>query len=406
MFKNLLKFITFSLIITIIFTTFSVSLSAIAAEATPVSTKEEFYNIRNNLNGNYYLTTDIVFTASDFSASGTYYNSGKGFLPIGDGKNPFTGTFDGKGFTVSGITVKVSGKVYSISVTPISTGVSTANDDGWTGDYIIPTNPTPTVSPVAGIFGSNKGIIKNVNISDCEISATSSNSATLYVGGITGHNNGTISNCSVKNMLNCNSRTYIGGIAGYQSGGIIKDCFVRGKIESDGTYGGIVGAVAGGSVLNCYSSADFTGTAAAAVKTVGIDVLNNINNCYYISDSECLGVGENIISVKAKKPAFYQNFDFTNTWYMSGTLRTPALKGLNITEGSDITTGDLNADEKLNLLDLIALAQCAANWDISIHKEVANVNFDFTEYGEDIVNLDDVSYLAQYLAGWKEAVIY
>lgn len=404
MLKSVLKFVSLSLSIAVILSFCFVG-GAFAEAATPISTKAEFNNIRNDLSGNYYLTCDIEFSSSDFSSSGAYYNSGKGFVPIGNGKTPFTGTFDGRGFTISGITVKVSGKVYNMSVTPVNTGVSTLSDDGWTGDYIIPTNPQPTVSPAAGIFGSNQGTIKNVNISDCKVTASSSNSAALYVGGIAGHNKGVISNCSVNNTLNCDSNSYIGGITGYQSGGTIEACFVRGKIESDGVYGGIAGALAGGNISNCYSSASFTGTSAAPIKTAGVDVLNNIANCYYIADSDLAGVGTRIATVNAKDPKVYENFDFLGTWYMSGTLRRPALKAVSISEGQDVTTGDLNASGEVNLIDLVLLARCVAGWTVNANTEVANVDFNFNN-GEDIVNLEDVNYLARSIAGWEDAVLY
>ena len=404
MIKSLYKIVALCLIISIFLSLNLISGSASGESGTPISTKEEFYNIRNNLSGNYYLTRDIEFSTSDFAAGGTYYNSGKYFLPIGDGKNPFKGTFDGRGFTVSGIKISISGQVYSMNVTPVATGIMTADD--WTGDYIIDPTPKPSTTPTAGVFGSNQGTIKNLNISDCSISARSSNSATLYVGGIAAHNGGNISNCSVKNTLNCDSRSYIGGIVGYQSAGSVTNCLVRGKIESDGTYGSVVGAVAGGKVTNCLSVVQFTGDKAASVKLAGVDVLNNIANCYYKSDEECDGIGISVSSLNIKNPLSYSGFDFSDNWYMSGTLRHPALKGVGISEGSDITTGDLDADGTKNLLDLVLLARYVAKWNIEIHKEVANVNFDFTSDGEDIVDLADVTHLAQNLAGWNNAVLY
>jgi hypothetical protein len=405
MIKTFIKFIVLNVIIAMFLSVFCVSGGVLAATATPISNKADFYNIRNNLSGNYYLTCDIAFEPSDFAYDGTYYNSGKCFLSIGDGKNPFKGTFDGRGFTVSGISVSISGSVYGMTVTPVNTGISTVEDD-WTGDYIIDPTPKPTVSPTAGIFGSNQGTIKNLNVSNCTVKARSTNNATLYVGGIAAHNNGNILNCSVDNTLNCDAHSYIGGITGYQSGGIIKDCFVRGMIESDGVFGGIAGAVAGGSISNCYSSATFTGTGAAAIKMAGVDVLNNINNCYYISNSKCDGAGEWLSKNSAKNPSSYKDFDFANTWYMSGALRSPALKGIKLSEGYDIYTGDVDANGTVNLLDLVGLARYTANWNVSIHREVANINFNFTENGDDVVDLTDVAYLARHLAGWKDAVLY
>ena len=403
MLKHLLKLISLTLNLLIILSALGVSYVVTAETAIPISTKAEFYNIRNNLSGNYYLTCDIEFSSSDFASTGVYYNAGNGFVPIGDGKNPFTGTFDGKGYTVSGIKASVSGKVYSMSVTPVNTGVQNLSDDGWTGDYIIDTNPKPTVSPAVGIFGSNKGVIKNVNIINCQFSARSSNNATLYVGGIVGHNNGSILNCSVNNTLNCDKNSYIGGITGYQSGGSIQNCSVFGKIESDGVFGGVAAALAGGSATECYTDVAFTGTASANFGLVGIDVLENINNCYYLSATELSGVGERIANTNAKDPKAYKNFDFESAWYMSGTNRRPMLKAL---KKQDITAGDLNADQKINLLDLVLLARYVAEWEVDSHVEVANVDYNFTAEGNDIIDLQDVAYLAKHLAGWNEAVLY
>lgn len=406
MFKTLLKIISLLLIFLIIMSVGLIGGTVSAETAIPISTKEDFNNIRNNLSGDYYLTCDIEFSASDFASGGAYYNSGKFFVPIGSGKTPFTGTFDGKGYTISGIKIAVSGYVYSMTVKAVSTEVATASDDGWTGDYIInPNNPKLNVSPAVGVFGNNKGTIKNVNIEDCTISARSSNNATLYVGGVAGHNSGEISNCSVNNTLNCDRNSYIGGIVGYQSAGRIKNCYVLGKIESEGVYGGVAGAVADGIALECYSEVKFTGTGAACFGQVDRYIQNYgmVRECYYISDTELSGFGDRLSTINAKKPNYYLNFDYRQTWYMSGARRRPALKSSKV---QDIKTGDLDGDENIDLEDLVLLAQYVANWDVQSHTEVANVNFDFADDGSDIVDLRDVTYLAQNVAGWSVSILY
>jgi len=403
MLKHFFRFVSLCLCVAMLLSFGLVANGANTETAIAISSKEDFNNIRNNLSGDYYLTCDIEFSASDFASGGAYYNSGKFFVPIGSGKTPFTGTFDGKGYTISGIKVSVSGSVYNMSVTPVNTGISTLADDDWTGDYIINPNPKLNVSPAVGVFGSNKGTIKNVNISGCSITARSSNSATLYVGGVAGHNNGNILNCSVNNTLNCDRYSYIGGITGYQSGGNIKNCYVLGKIESEGVFGSVAGAIAGGNVSECYADVTFTSTAAADFGLVGIDVQNNINNCYYISNTELDGFGNLISTINAKNPKAYINFDFNENWYMSGATRRPALK---VSKNKDITTGDLNNDKTVDLTDIVVLAQYVANWDVLAHTEVANVDFNFNAEGDGIIDLQDVVYLAQSVAKWDSAVLY
>ena len=67
MLKHLLKLISLTLNLLIILSALGVSYVVTAETAIPISTKAEFYNIRNNLSGNYYLTCDIEFSSSDFA---------------------------------------------------------------------------------------------------------------------------------------------------------------------------------------------------------------------------------------------------------------------------------------------------------------------------------------------------
>ena len=52
------------------------------------------------------------------------------------------------------------------------------------------------------------------------------------------------------------------------------------------------------------------------------------------------------------------------------------------------------------------LARYVAEWEVDSHVEVANVDYNFTAEGYDIIDLQDVAYLAKHLAGWNEAVLY
>ena len=400
-----MKIVTIFLNFVLILLVYSVCGVSATTNAIPISSKADLNNIRNNLNGDYYLTCNIEFDESDFISGGAYYNSGKCFVPIGNGKSPFTGTFDGRGYTISGLKVSVSGKVYTMKTTAVKTITSLLSDDGWTGDYIID-DLTPKVSPAVGLFGANEGTIKNLTVSDGNFTARSSNSAILYIGGIAGHNNGNIENCAVKNNLIGDSYSKIGGIVGYQSGGSISNCFVRGQIKSIGTFGGVTATVAGGSVTNCYSEASFTDEGAACFGVVGADVFQNISNCYYISEVDAEGYGERISTSAAKKPKSYKGFEFGTKWYMSATLRRPALKGILLPEGENVIIGDINGDKFIDLRDVILLAKYVEKWDsIQVNNIVANIDFNFNNNGDDIIDLNDIVDLARYVAGWDGVIL-
>jgi uncharacterized repeat protein (TIGR02543 family) len=60
--------------------------------ALPINTREDLANISNDLDGHYVLTQDISLT-------------GASWTPIGSTSEHFTGTFDGNGFKITGMTI-------------------------------------------------------------------------------------------------------------------------------------------------------------------------------------------------------------------------------------------------------------------------------------------------------------
>ena len=57
-----------------------------------VYTKEDLDNIKLNMSGKYILMNDIIFEDSDYVKGGDFYNSGKGWEPIGTYSTNFKGT--------------------------------------------------------------------------------------------------------------------------------------------------------------------------------------------------------------------------------------------------------------------------------------------------------------------------
>ena len=61
---------------------------------TCISTVEQLQAVNSNLNGSYRLIADIDLLSVDFT-------------PLGDVTNKFDGTFDGRGFTISNLTLNL-----------------------------------------------------------------------------------------------------------------------------------------------------------------------------------------------------------------------------------------------------------------------------------------------------------
>ena len=236
---------------------------------------------------NCTLTADIDLTGKDWSPIGTnFYNS-------------YTGTFDGGGHTIMGLTV-------------------TTNDQ-----YV-------------GLFGrlGKAGTVKNVVMDGIQITC---NHRLGYAGGVAGFSwGGTIENCSVSGSVSgticaggvvgiqweasitgCSSSAtvkgmvQVGGVAGEtNSGATMAACYATGNvtIEIDPIDnilgGGLVGFNAGSSVLACYATGNVTSTGSSTGKVhIGGFLGNNyttVTACYWKNNHE-QGIGYNRESTGATK---------------------------------------------------------------------------------------------------------
>ena len=219
-----------------------------------------------NLGINITLTSDIDLSGIDWTPIGIDYN------------HRYTGTFDGGGHTITGLTV-------------------TGSDQ------------------YAGLFGyiGSGGTVKNVTLKDVKIE---SNHSSGYVGGVAGDSWGTIENCSVSGSVS--GTTFAGGVVGSQWGGSITGCnssaTVKGVIfaggiagetnsgasltgcyatddvtvENDGTNnshaGGVVGYNGGGTLTACYATGSVTGSGSGTIYVGGVTGSNNLGTltaCYH-----------------------------------------------------------------------------------------------------------------------------
>lgn len=137
------------------------------------------------------------------------------WFPIGTTQTaPFQGTFDGAGFTISGLSQDFSGAMS------------------------------------AGIFGFTgaKSTLKNINVTAISYSGCGKN-----IGGLVGYAMGEVSNCSVSGRIEatCNE---IGGVVGYSTAPI-SECSFKGDLYGGIDIGGIV-AYTTSSVSECSSNAN------------------------------------------------------------------------------------------------------------------------------------------------------
>jgi hypothetical protein len=202
----------------------------------PVATLSDLDAVRNDLAGSYVLVADI--DASPTAALD--YNAGLGWQPIGTQAAPFTGTFDGDGYTITGLTIRRPNEdnVGLFGVLGVGSEVRDLSLDG--------------ASILGHVFVGVLAAQASATITNCHSSGSVSGG---YVGGLVGVSRGTI----VSSSSACDpvSGYYAGGLVGDQKAGEILNSSASGNVGTGGYVGGLVGE-ASASISGCSASGNVT----------------------------------------------------------------------------------------------------------------------------------------------------
>ena len=216
--------------------------------------------------------------------------TGKEWTPIGTGySNTYTGTFDGGGHTITGLTVTANDEYVGLFGHLNSAG--TVKNVVMEGIQI--TSNQIYGGSIGGVVGFSWGTIENCTVSG-------SVSGTVYVGGVVGAQwGGSITGCSssatVKGMV------YVGGVVGQTNGNTatLTACYATGNViieiapKKNIAGGGLVGMNAG-SILACYATGNVTSTGSSTGQVhIGGFLGNNyttVTACYWKNNHE-QGIG-------------------------------------------------------------------------------------------------------------------
>ena len=254
-----------------------------------VTSADGLMNVAELVNGgktdiNITLDKNIDLTGKDWTPIGTSFD------------NSYTGTFDGGGHTITGLTMT-------------------------------------TKDQFVGLFGylNRAGTVKNVVMEGIQIT---SNHMFGNTGGVAGFSWGTIENCSVSGSVS--GTKCVGGVVGAQKAGSITGCSssatVKGTVDVGGVAGekwgsmtacyatgnvtleidspknlsggGLVGFNGGSSVLACYATGNVTSTGSSTgnVHIGGFlgDNYTTVTACYWKNNHE-QGIGYNNKVTEATK---------------------------------------------------------------------------------------------------------
>jgi len=277
--------------------TYTVSLAA---------AKDLGYTIKSNGSYTVYNADGLLNVAELVNGGKTDINitldknidlTGKDWTPIGTSfDNSYTGTFDGGGHTITGLTITT--KDQFVGLFGYLGKAGTVKNVGMEGIQITSNH---MFGNTGGVAGFSWGTIENCSVSG-------SVSGTKCVGGVVGAQKaGSITGCS--SSATVKGTVDVGGVAG-EKWGSMTACYATGNVtlEIDSpknlSGGGLVGFNGGSSVLACYATGNVTSTGSSTgnVHIGGFlgDNYTTVTACYWKNNHE-QGIGYNNKVTEATK---------------------------------------------------------------------------------------------------------
>ena len=187
-------------------------------------------NVKQDASANAILTADIIVNEGVLDANKDLVSKSD-FIewePIGKSADDdtYTGTFDGKGYTISGLYFN---------------------------------NPNAYYVGLFGCIGVN-GKISNVGVLDSYFQFRA------LGGGVCGNNYGELQNCSNSSTVICNMQDGTGGVCGYNNKGTVRDCKNTGSVRGKAPLGGVCGVNNSGIIENCFNE----GTVSVTVTSFNV----------------------------------------------------------------------------------------------------------------------------------------
>ena len=286
--------------------------------------EDKYFVLTANINLNGLPWTPIANSFSDALFGGTDYRI-------------FAGNFDGKGYTISNVSIGSETTPFESDVFGLfgATGGKISNLNLYTVSIhgVAKIASGYVVGIAGGLVGSSAGSIENCHVTGLamDMSAPSNGYAAAYwVGGLVGALDGAqlINECSVSGsitekagkgsiggligelgktakitysrsdvavnvMANPRGGANVGGFIGKGNGKtdaetIIRNCYATGNVTGGAYTGGFAGGLWGLNIKNCYASGNVSQAAAAMASFVGTDA-SDPN--YYGSITNCFATG-------------------------------------------------------------------------------------------------------------------
>ena len=237
--------------------------------------------------------------------------------PIGTAQTRYTGTFDGNGKTITGLTIDSSsqyvgmfgyldGTVKDLELANVDiTSSWSTQPAGFVGAVAGNTSSKCNIancfvsgniviggtnSQAGGLVGKNYGAISQCQVKGLTITGPSSGNY-IYLGGVVGSNSKTVEDCQVENLIITNG-SYVGGVTGENSasssapvtGCSVKNSSVTGRSSS----GGVAGVFYSGEIAGCSVDGTTVATDGLTGKSggvIGSQTGGTVMACYFANGS-------------------------------------------------------------------------------------------------------------------------
>ena len=232
--------------------------------------------------------------------------------PIGTAQTRYTGTFDGNGKTITGLTIDSSsqyvgmfgyldGTVKDLELANVDiTSSWSTQPAGFVGAVAGNTSSNCNIancfvsgniviggtnSQAGGLVGKNYGAISQCQVKGLTITGPSSGNY-IYLGGVVGSNSKTVEDCQVEN-LTITKGSYVGGVTGENSASSsapVTGCSVKNSSVTGRSSGGVAGVFYSGEIAGCSVDGTTVATDGLTGKSggvIGSQTGGTVMACYF-----------------------------------------------------------------------------------------------------------------------------
>lgn len=304
-------------------------------------------NIRNYLgydhsDKHFELINDIDMTEA-LSATGTYYNEGAFWEPIGTAGDYFESKLNGNGYSITNFKINRpledvvglftaignGGDIQNLKViTDGETGVKGRNVVGILSGYVEMSSTHIFLKNilVAGLVNGNDyvggmagQVMMGRSIEDCSVNAHVYGNN--YVGGLFGYNSNNNHRCYTWGTVTGSS--YVGGLIGFNmkdyefwmEDGQVHNSYSTSNVTGTSNVGGFIGYNAG-VVNRCHSTGSVSGTENTG-GLIGGGSNENVSDCYWNTETSgqtaSLG-GQGLTTEMMRDESSFSEWDFSNVW--------------------------------------------------------------------------------------------